>query len=93
MAGSGETVLRALYPIDQPFDSKWFASLRMTADLNDAEKVRAVLPGGVVGRTFNPHLSDQTSLWLDPEVQHYWWFSDAAIEAHTSTTLMLKPGD
>ncbi|MEL7318950.1 MAG: penicillin acylase family protein, partial [Pseudomonadota bacterium] len=55
MSGSGETLLRALYPYDDPFGSKWFASLRMTADLNDPEKVRAILPGGVVGRSFNPH--------------------------------------
>lgn len=92
MAGSGETLLRSLYPIDAPFDARWFASLRMTADLNDPEKVRAVLPGGVVGRTFNAHLSDQVDAWLNPDARNYWWFSDEAIAVHAEDTLMLMPG-
>lgn len=91
MPGSGETLLRALYPYDDPYGSKWFASLRMTADLNDSEKVRAVLPGGVVGRSFNPHLNDQTDAWLDADNETYWWFSDEAIKANTETTLTLNP--
>jgi len=91
MPGSGETLLRALYPYEDPFASKWFASLRMTADLNDTEKVRAVLPGGVVGRSFNPHLNDQTDPWMDPKAETYWWFSDEAIEANTMDTLTLNP--
>lgn len=91
MAGSGETLLRALYPYEDPFDSKWFASLRMTADLNDPEKVRAVMPGGAVGRSFNAHLNDQTDAWLDPQNETYWWFSDKAIEANAKATLTLKP--
>lgn len=91
MSGSGETLLRALYPYDQPFGSKWFASLRMTADLNDPEKVRAVLPGGVVGRTFHPNLGDQTPHWQNIDSEIYWWFSDDAIDEHGQSTLTLKP--
>lgn len=91
MAGSGETLLRALYPYDDPFDSRWFASLRMTADLNDPDKVRAVLPGGAVGRTFHPHLADQTPDWMDKDADIYWWFSDDAIADHTVSTLTLTP--
>jgi penicillin amidase len=91
MSGSGETLLRALYPYDDPFDSKWFASLRMTADLNDSEKVRAILPGGAVGRTFHPNLADQTTRWADREDVSYWWFSDDAIEDNTETVLTLRP--
>ncbi|MEM6584684.1 MAG: penicillin acylase family protein, partial [Pseudomonadota bacterium] len=93
MPGSGETLLRALYPYDDPFASKWFASLRMTADLNDPDKVRAVLPGGVVGRSFNAHLNDQTDAWMDEDSETYWWFSDEAIEANAKATLTLSPGD
>lgn len=91
MPGSGETLLRALYPYDDPFGAKWFASLRMTADLNDPDKVRAVLPGGVVGRSFNRYLANQTDAWMDPDAASYWWFSDAAIEANTQETLILTP--
>ncbi|MDJ0978930.1 MAG: penicillin acylase family protein [Erythrobacter sp.] len=91
LGGSGETLLRALYPYDEPFGSKWFASLRMTADLSDPDKVRAVLPGGVVGRTFHPHLANQIDAWMEPDAQVYWWFSDEKIEADTQSTLTLTP--
>jgi penicillin amidase len=92
MSGSGETLMRALYPYDEPFDSKWSASLRMTADLNDPEKVRAILPGGAVGRTFHPHLADQTALWANDNANAtYWWFSDEAIEANAKSVLTLTP--
>ena len=91
MSGSGETLLRALYTPDDPFNTKWFASLRMTADLNDPDKVRAVLPGGVVGRTFNAHLNDQTQLWQREDSISHWWFSDEAIAAHAQHTLRLLP--
>jgi len=90
MAGSGETLMRALYPFDEPFDSKWFASLRMTADLNDPDKVRAVIPGGAVGRSFNRNLDDQLTPWASNDASVYWWFSDAAIEENTRHTLTLS---
>ncbi len=91
MPGSGETLQRALFPFHRPFDPYWAASLRMTADLNDPDKIRAVMPGGVVGRTFHAQLSDQIDDWLDPNAQTYWWFSDAAIETNTRTVLTLRP--
>jgi hypothetical protein len=49
------------------------------------------LPGGTVGRTFNPHLADQTSDWMDQKAAQYWWFSDEAIEANTVSRLILHP--
>ncbi|NQY15307.1 MAG: penicillin acylase family protein [Henriciella sp.] len=89
MSGSGETLKRALYPYHTPFDTQWTASLRMTADLNDPDKVRAVLPGGVVGRTFHANLNDQVEQWADAATRTYWWFSDEAIEADTRSTMTL----
>ncbi|MEO0366254.1 MAG: penicillin acylase family protein [Pseudomonadota bacterium] len=91
MAGSGETLLRALFPYNEPYDPKWFASLRMTADLNDPDKVYAVLPGGAVGRTGHPNLSDQLEVWAQPSRESYWWFSDEAIEANAVQSLTLVP--
>ncbi|MEQ8434182.1 MAG: penicillin acylase family protein [Oceanicaulis sp.] len=91
MSGSGETLLRALYPFNEPFDPQWSASLRMTADLNDPDKVRAVLPGGVVGRTFHPNLADQTADWNAEARETYWWFSDEAIAAAARSELVLAP--
>ena len=89
MSGSGETLKRALYPYHSPFDTQWTASLRMTADLNDPDKIRAVLPGGVVGRTFHPNLADQVESWADSSAFEFWWFSDSAITENAESTLVL----
>jgi penicillin amidase len=93
VAGSGETLQRGLYPFKNPFNSQWHASLRMTADLNDSDKVRAILPGGAVGRTFNRHLADQNDYWADRDAEPtHWWFSDEMIEANAKTELILVGG-
>lgn len=93
MSGSGETLKRALYPYHTPFDTQWTASLRMTADLNDPDKVRAVLPGGVVGRTFHRNLNDQVEKWADASSETNWWFSDDAIEENARSSLLLTTGE
>ena len=49
----------------------------------------AVVPGGVSGRLFDPHLNDQLPLWLSGEV-NYWWFSDQAIAADTEKEMNFK---
>ncbi|MEA3233002.1 MAG: penicillin acylase family protein [Thermodesulfobacteriota bacterium] len=90
VGGSGETLRRNFYAFKQPFDVIVSDSLRMVADLGDPEKVLAVLPGGVSGRTFHPHAKDQVDRFIEGE-KVYWWFSDAAIRGHAETTLLLKP--
>ena len=65
-------------------------SLRFVADLGDPDKVLAVIPGGVSGRLFDPHLNDQLPLWLSGEI-NYWWFSDKAISANAQTEITLAP--
>ena len=90
VSGSGETLRRNMYDFNRPFDVIISDSLRMVADLGDSEKVLAVLPGGVSGRTFHPHAKDQIDSFIKGE-KEFWWFSDAAIRAHTETTLMLVP--
>ncbi len=86
--GSVETLCRGYYDFNEPFDVTVFASLRMVADLNDPDKVLAVLPGGVTGRLFHPHTKDQIGPYMRGD-KVYWWFSDEAIEAHTEKTLTL----
>jgi len=88
--GSGETLNRALYPFTNPYDPQWTASVRMVADFADSEKVMAHIAGGVSGRTFSPHLNDQTDEWASGEPLA-WQFSDAAIAAHTQSQLRLVP--
>lgn len=89
-SGSGETLLRGRYAFDDPYQINLSASLRMVADMGDPDKVLAVLPGGVTGRLFHPHTTDQIEKFMSGE-KAYWWFSDAAIAAHAETTLTLKP--
>ena len=62
----------------------------MVADLGDDDKVLAVLPGGVTGRTFSPHINDQIEAYMRGD-SVYWWFSDKAIEDHAKTILLLRP--
>ena len=90
MGGSGETLYRGWYDFDAPYAVTHCASLRMVADMGDDEKVMAVIPGGVTGRTFHPHQKDQVADFMDGTIR-YWWFSDAAIKAHGKTVLTLKP--
>jgi len=62
----------------------------MVADLADPDKILAVLPGGVAGRQFDPHTTDQVESFMNGK-KEYWWFSDKAIKEHTKDTLTLKP--
>lgn len=90
LGGSESTLLRGIYDYNRPYQVTIFDSLRMVADLADDDKVLAVLPGGVSGRLFYPHTTDQVEAYLDGRPM-YWWFSDRAIAQHTKTTLTLRP--
>jgi len=89
-AGSGETLYRSIFDFNAPFEVTISASLRMVADLADPDKILAVLPGGVTGRQFDPHSTDQIGPFMNGE-KLYWWFSDKAIKEHTRHTLILNP--
>ncbi len=90
MGGSGETLYRGWYGLDDPFAVTNCASLRMVADMADDDKIVAVLPGGITGRLFSPHQKDQIKAFMDGS-KLYWWFSDKAINEHTESTLVLEP--
>ncbi len=90
MPGSGETLFRGLYPMDEPYDASVTAALRMVVDLGDPDKIAAVLPCGVSGRLLDPHRTDQTPSYMNGE-KLYWWFSDKAIEEHAKAELVLLP--
>ena len=90
MGGSGETLYRGWYALNNPFEVTNCASLRMVADMADDDKIVAVLPGGVTGRLFSPHQKDQIKAFMDGS-KLYWWFSDKAINEHTESTLVLEP--
>ena len=89
-AGSGETLYRGLYEFTKPYKVIIPASMRMVADLADPDKILAVLPGGVTGRQFDPHTTDQVEPYMNGD-KVYWWFSDKAIKEHSQHTLTLNP--
>jgi len=89
--GSGETLYRGIYEFNAPYKITISASLRMVVDLADPDKILAVLPGGVAGRQFDPHTTDQIESFMSG-AKVYWWFSDKAIKEHTQHTLTLNPG-
>ena len=89
-AGSGETLYRGIYDFNMPFKITVAASLRMVVDMADPDKILAVLPGGVSGRQFDPHTTDQVEPFMNGD-KLYWWFSDKSIKAHTRHTLTLEP--
>lgn len=90
MGGSRETLCCAWYSYAKPFSVILSASLRMVADLGDPDKVMAVIPGGVSGRTFDPHMKDQVEAYMNG-TPVYWWLSDKAIRDHCKHTLTLEP--
>ena len=89
-AGSGDTLCRAKSSDDDLSTVSIMASLRMVVDLGDPDKILAVLPGGVVGRQFHPHMTDQIAPFLDGNLV-YWWFSDKQIQSHARHVLVLLP--
>jgi len=89
-AGSVEVLYRGLYEYDDPYSVSVSAALRMVADLSDEDKVLAVVSGGVAGRIFHPHATDQIKAFMDGE-KMYWWFSDREIAKHTRSVLTLTP--
>ncbi len=90
MAGSGETLYRARFAYDNPEEVVFSACLRMVVDLADDEKVRAVLAGGTIGRTFNDGMGDQLEAYMQG-ASLYWWFSNELIEKNKKSELVLMP--
>jgi penicillin amidase len=89
-AGSVEVLYRGLYNYNYPYAVTTTAALRMVADLADDDKVLAVLSGGVAGRVFHPHATDQIAAFMEGK-KVYWWFSDREIANHTRSSMMLTP--
>jgi penicillin amidase len=90
-AGSGETINRGQYVMDHgPYESQWFSSMRMVADLSDSEKIRAVVSGGNAARQFHPYFSAQLPAWLEGKSIN-WWLDWQKVEENAKHSLELKP--
>jgi penicillin amidase len=68
----------------------WVPSMRMVVNLGDLDKSRWINLTGASGHAFSAHYTDQTDKWAKGELLP-WSFSDKAVDAGTSDTLVLKP--
>ena len=90
MGGSGDTVNRALAPFLGDGQVQFLASMRLVADLGDADRVQAVVAGGVVDRQFHRNQKDQLAAWAEGRLLD-WWFSPQQVEAHARHRQELLP--
>ena len=90
MAGSGETVRRARYAFNEPYDVAFFASFNMVADLAE-DQLRAALPGGVAARLFHDHYRDLIPDWYAGTSLRL-PLSPAAAAERAANRLTLAPG-
>ncbi|MFF5013561.1 penicillin acylase family protein [Streptomyces sp. NPDC001165] len=68
----------------------WVPSMRMVVNLKDLDKSKWINLTGASGHAYSAHYTDQTSKWVKGELLP-WSFSDKAVDASTSDTLVLKP--
>jgi len=89
-AGSVDTLNRGVYAFNDPYRVNFFPSMRLVVDFGDAEKIEAVVAGGVSERHLQPHLNDQARLLGDNQ-RRPWWFSREKIEANAKHRMVLEP--
>ncbi|MFE2095574.1 penicillin acylase family protein [Streptomyces sp. NPDC059468] len=68
----------------------WVPSMRMVVNLKDLDKSKWINLTGASGHAYSAHYTDQTGKWVKGELLP-WSFSDKAVDASTSDTLVLKP--
>ncbi|UAM97834.1 penicillin acylase family protein [Polaribacter litorisediminis] len=81
-AGSNQTLNRGgfIKNIEHKFETSWFSSFRMVADMNDKEKMIGILSGGSAARIFHPYYKSQLEKWKTGEYIPYWISKEKVIE-------------
>ena len=81
-AGSNQTLNRGgfIKNSDHEFETSWFSSFRMVADMADQDKMIGILSGGSASRIFHPYHKSQLKLWNDGEWIPYWISEDRIME-------------
>ncbi|MEM7658381.1 MAG: penicillin acylase family protein [Bacteroidota bacterium] len=89
--GSNQTLNRGGFvkSKDHAYDTGWFSSFRMVADMNDPEKIMGVVSGGSAARIFHPYHKSQLAAWKTGAWLPY-WFSQEKIEEHAKHRLVLE---
>lgn len=81
-SGSNQTINRGMYKKtkDLNFDTGWFSSFRMVADLSDSEKFMGALAGGNSARIFHPYYKSQVEIWKNNTWIPYWISQEKVLE-------------
>lgn len=89
--GSNQTLNRGGYikSTELNFETGWFSTFRMVADLNDSEKFMGSLAGGSSARVFHPYYKSQLETWKKEEWTPYWISQEKARE-HAVYELILE---
>jgi len=91
--GGGSSVAHATgWQVGEGFETVTVPSMRMIVDLADFDASGWNHLTGTSGHTFHPNYVDQTAAWQRAELTP-WAFTDAAVDAATTHTLMLVPAD
>jgi len=80
--GSNQTLNRGAFikNKNRDFETSWFSSFRMLADLSDNEKMRGVVSGGSAARVFHPYYKSQLETWKAEKWLPYWLSRKKIIE-------------
>ena len=89
--GSNQTLNRGAFvkSKEHKFETSWFSSFRMVADMNDREKLMGALSGGSSARIFHPYHKSQLEKWKTGEWIPYWFSKEKIIE-HAQFELVLE---
>ena len=89
--GSNQTLNRGGFNKnpEHEYETSWFSSFRMVADMSDTEKIMGVVSGGSAARSFHPYFKSQLKQWKAGEWIPY-WFSEEKIREHQAYQLILE---
>jgi penicillin G amidase len=89
--GDEQTVNKAGFEGDVPFDVCIIPSWRVVYDLADLDNSRGILPAGQSGNPASPHWNDQSNAWATGELRPL-PFTRPAVEAAATERLTIVPG-
>ncbi len=90
VGGGGSLVNATSWDARKGFEVTAAPSMRMVIPLDDLDAARWINLTGISGHAYNPHYTDQTDLWAQGSTLP-WVFSEKAVKAAASSTLLLKP--
>ncbi len=79
--GSNQTLNRGGFSKnkDHAYETGWFSSFRMVADMNDQEKMMGVISGGSASRILHPYYKSQLEQWKTGEWIPYWYSKEKVL--------------